>query len=467
MSRPAFIARKDHEVYFFDITDIHALSRKKTREFATEKLLECHPGFSSDDGVDLRRIPVGRRVWLMVTVMRRDDLEEYRLLNRGKRLVTSTSVVTSDRRALESGIGRYGDEAIGYSAEDGGFVSLPVFDGARLSVGAIDLEAAAKKTRASVFAKNRMASKTLVALFTVFGILVATASFPSAYHSPQTDLIRNENQSEPLPLLAESRNEVPGAFSILRDVCSVIGPSMGTLDRFQFDEAADPPVLISLCGSAPIPTRASLASFPYFIVEDVARIEYQFGVPCYSIQCAFDTAQYSVSSAGEVARGDVLLALIQSIDEQNARTGVAVSAQTVDQPAVKSSGISNSVSMTVSWPVFSRLLANICERIDSHSARLTKLTITVDRRAGTFHVTYSIGVGIPTAVHSPCLSRSETVMIADAFGFRMAEQARKSDEIASLSVPEGFDRIGKITAMDGSASAYYRNGDGKIFVRGE
>jgi len=83
------IPRKDHDVYCIDIT---GQPKRQQQAYIDEHLLHIHPVYGADTVIDVKRSKHNGHEWAIVTVMRNNTLEEYRILYPHTAFVTANSL---------------------------------------------------------------------------------------------------------------------------------------------------------------------------------------------------------------------------------------------------------------------------------------------------------------------------------------------------------------------------------------
>ena len=83
------IPRKDHDVYCIDIT---GKPKRQLQAYIDEQLLRMHPVYGAGTVADIKRLKHNEHEWAIVTVMRKETLEEYRILYPHTAFVTATSL---------------------------------------------------------------------------------------------------------------------------------------------------------------------------------------------------------------------------------------------------------------------------------------------------------------------------------------------------------------------------------------
>ena len=95
------IPRKDHDVYCIDIT---GEPKRQLQAYIDEQLLRMHPVYGVDTVTDVKRLKHNEHEWAIVTVMRKDTLEEYRILYPHTAFVTATSLAVFEKDFFTDGM---------------------------------------------------------------------------------------------------------------------------------------------------------------------------------------------------------------------------------------------------------------------------------------------------------------------------------------------------------------------------
>ena len=109
------IPRKDHEIYFIKPPD--KIKNKNLKQYINDQLEQLHPAFSVNMAVDMKKLQIKEKIWIMATVMDETTLTEYRILNKDTLFFTNTSIAVHKKEFYKNGIIQINDEKIGYDDE--------------------------------------------------------------------------------------------------------------------------------------------------------------------------------------------------------------------------------------------------------------------------------------------------------------------------------------------------------------
>lgn len=451
MNSAILIGRKDHEVYFVGISDRECRTGRKARERAEIALRELHPGFSGTCAFDARAFRAGSARWLMVTVMNRADLDEYRALYPFRSLVTVSSALAADPRFAELPVTRYGDELVGYSPERAEPVSVPVTDEAlRLSYPEAPVPRARAIRRSEVFANPvNEAMRRVAAGVALAGAVFTVSLFVSATASTSTPSILPCS----LPAQTAQTAPLPDALSVVLDVSRAVISSRGTYDRLSFDETARNPVRIDARECDAIALKAALGEIPYLECGRVGRVEYRDGAPYFSLVAGYAGMTHAETSVAAVPADEVFFSFASYAG------GLRFPGGAVPTSAELDSAGGNRVSYAVAAEGLPTFLRDIAARSAKSGLRVSAISVAVDRARRSFDVTCSVVVDLTRSPLTQPQDFSEALIAAGipAAGLTVAGVNARATDIAA--------RVGSISGVDGSRSSFYRKDDGKIFVR--
>lgn len=461
MNSAILIGRKDHEVYFVGLSGRECRTGRNARKRAEIALRELHPGFSGTCAFDAREFRAGNARWLMITVMNRADLDEYRALYPFRPLVTVSSALAADPRFAELPVTRYGDELVGYSPERAEPISVPVTDEAlRRSYPEAQFPRARAIRRAEVFANPVHATVRRVAAgVALAGAVFAVSSFVSAATGPSGMNPRSPTASTSTPsglpysmaAQTEQPAPLPDAFSVLLDVSRAVISSRGACDRFSFDESARNPVRIDARGCDALALKAALDKIPYLECGRVGRVEYREGVPFFSLAAGYAGMTHAETSIAAVPADDIFFSFASYA------SGRRISGNVVPKAAEIDSAGANRVSYAISADGLPSFLRDVASRSASSGLRVRSISVAVDRARRSFDVSCSVVVDLTRSPLTQPQDFSEVLIAAGipAAGLTVVGVNARTPDVSA--------RVGSISGVDGSRSLFYRKDDGKIF----
>ena len=84
--------------------DITGEPKRQLQAYIDEQLLRMHPVYGVDTAVDIKRLKHNEHEWAIITVMRKDTLEEYRILYPHTAFVTATSLAVFEKDFFTDGM---------------------------------------------------------------------------------------------------------------------------------------------------------------------------------------------------------------------------------------------------------------------------------------------------------------------------------------------------------------------------
>lgn len=467
---PVFIARRDHEVYFVRVDDRECRSRAmhsrriECRKRAERALCELHPGYSDLCAFDARVLRAANASWLMVTVMRRADLDEYRALYPFRPLVTVSSALAARPDFSELPARRYGDEIVGYSDDHEGHegpISVPVADDAsRARFPESALPRVRRVRRSTVFANPVVArARVLAACAAVILLSLAVPSIGTAFlanhDGPRSraalhgsaDGAIDPAASAAFVASAEEIVSVPDCLSVLLDISRAVISTGGTMDRFSYDGNARDTVRVDAHGCDALAFKTAIGRIPYLAPQPIEHVEYREGIPFFSLAAETSeteelahTARSSIANAGPgpldadfFSFASIARALSASLDP----------------------GGTNSLSYSSPAEGTPRLLRTIAEESAKAGLSVNGIAISADRKNRSFKFDCTV---VPAERQiNPVVDDYRDVLLATGM-------------VAKSAIARGPDlsaRVGSIRDTSGTVISFYRNGDGKIFETGE
>lgn len=452
------LSRKDHEVYF--LAPPHGIKRRRVSVYVEEALHECHPGFSPSSVYDVQKVSVNGRPWLMVTVMERETLAEYRLRPHA-RLFTTTGILIRRRGFSQRGMTVLPDETIGYDAANNLPVSIPVMEAARNQTA--DISSLLKKTpgRCGVFLKRR--SPLLYALLLV-PALAAGGSFlaPRQGPPPEEPVVVTPEPEIPAP-----NPYTPGPLPMLVELAGAIQEAGGTIDLWRYDETSEPVLAVQVSGVEADTIYDVITAIPYAFLYEISDISYTGGIPRYTARLSRNTAAYRVPEPRGFTTQEAALRLFSLLRERFLLIDAAIVSESPPSPAPgKNAG---ALSLEVKGRDLTVALETIGESFAEHELGIPIMTVSLDSLSGIFMVSCSFMPYQDAPPFSP-VKMNET--IPAAFGY-----VEKKAPVAAVVQPAPqpppapekppFTPIGVIKDEENTTVTYYKNPEGKIVIEEE
>ncbi|GHU96930.1 hypothetical protein FACS189483_01400 [Spirochaetia bacterium] len=468
MKNNLLLSRKDHEVYFFsrDIPD----KRIKPDQYINDKLHELHPAYSSLSVFDSKRITIRRKTWLMVTVMSRELLAEYRLEHPASGFFTRTSLLLYMPDITEHPEYIFPDEIIGYSKETDEPLSIPSpgrnspWPEHEKLINALLLHAPA---RHRLFRKKP--SPLVILLPFVIGIIAVIAIVTMQYTARKAP----EAAREPHEVINEPDGEItsmPSPFAMLADIADILVTAGGTMLQWHYYENADPAFIIPVSGADTARLYTQINLRDYVRVQGISEIRYENSVPLYTLNLSCDPAAYPIPGHIPFTGPEQELAFLAVLRSALSAYPVQIISEIVPSAAQGNGDI------TIAFTCDSRYFVNALEQVEDlfsrEGMRILFMTIAFDRPKNTFTCTFSF-TPIPEGVPVSRVLGENKASILPAFGYTEPEAKPPpvTRTVAAQAETEidvsGYTKIGVIRDEEDKKIVYYRNSEGKIVTREE
>jgi len=454
------IPRRDHEVYF--ISAPVNLKRKSIRPFIYEQLQKLHPTFSDASVFDWQHFAINNLQWFMVTVMDRETIEEYRILNKGAAFFTNTAIALHKKGFTSRGIETIDDEQIGFDVENNKPVSLPqVHPTERVSDGSPQAQQAALRfipVWHGVFTKNRQRQGV-----TTFGISILAIMFFSIFFilaaKGTKDTIRLDM---PVEQVVEIKY-LPSAIEMLENFSCDIVEAGGRMAYWKYNEEAGPIIEIQIQGIDLVKIYNICNRYEFLSLQDIHDVKYKEGEPVVTIQLDKGGKGYTIAKNGVFSSQDFTILLINQISDSLQKEKVLISAEIL--PADYNGKSFYSIAYTAKDLNLISSLEIIAAFCNENLLNVTKMDVSIANGNNFFTVNVSLSQSRESyhALHS--LGNGKT-KIPVAFGYK--------EEIPNIAPPDkkaveakpDNSLVGSIKDSSGRIVFYHDANTNKIFIKG-
>jgi len=454
------IPRKDHEVYF--ISAPVNLKRKSIRPFIHEQLQKLHPTFSDASVFDWQHFAINNLQWCMATVMDRETIEEYRILNKGAAFFTNTAIALHKKGFTSRGIETIDDEQIGFDVENNKPVSLPRIQSTeQASDDSPQAQQAALRfipVWHGVFIKSRQRQGV-----TTFGISIIAIMFLSLFFilaaKGTKDTIRLDL---PVEQMAEIKY-LPSAITILENFSCDIVEAGGRITYWKYNEETEPIIEMQMQGIDLVKIYKICNRYEFLSLQDIHDVKYKEGEPIVTIQLDQGRKGYAIAKNGVFLSQDSVIHLINQISDSLQKEKVSISSEIL--PA----GYNGKSFYTITYTAKDLNLISSLEIIaalcNENLLNITKMDVSIANGNNFFTVNISLSQSVESyhALHS---LGDEKTKIPVAFGYK--------EEILNVAPPDkkaveakpDDSLVGSIKDSYGRIIFYHDANTNKIFIKG-
>jgi len=469
------IPRRDHEVYFIPVPKV--LGPKQTRSFAAAQMEKLHPGFSVEAALDIKRLVFNKARWVMVTVMEAETLEEYRVLHRGARFFTNTSIAVYRKDFITGGIRTIGDERIGYDHENGSPVSIPLESGVHESRqpeqdGSSRSKALkAVPARCGVFAKKKQAWRVTAMIVCALAPL-PLLFFPAAKGADEMAGVPFAvNVPESPPVLKYP----PPAIEIISEFSTALVGAGGKITRWRYNESASPLIVIEMRGIDVLSLRNIITQYDYVVLEDISDIRYIDGESQFIVFLNAVRNGYMTPPTGTFFSQNFSLPIFTDLTGEFRRNGISVISETL--PSDENGNALYTVTYTAKDRTLTRSMEIIMAITDKYPVRVKVMEISLGGEGSLFTVVCSLSQFDAPRYATRSLG-DEKDKIPKAFGYTepappppvpKAVAALAPVQVQELQAPQTppseVSVVGTIRDDRGQTLFYREAGDGKIMKK--
>jgi hypothetical protein len=465
MRKRVLIPRKDHEIYIIPVNGKAPPRGKDLDRLVRDTLRVSHPGYSDTTEYDVKRVTAKSKRYLVITVIEKSTLTEYRLLNRHCPFYTATSLILArgESRVPEPFVAA--DETIGLTGT-GEPYSLPA-DNPGLAKSEEDervarlMKNAGKHSR--VFRKPNPFRICLIPAVPVILVI-----FSLVYYYGTNKPAPSSSPVEPVPEIPF----LPSAFDILADISDRIVNNRATLLHWHYDENADPVIRVSVEGTDAESLLEAISGIPYAVLYTISDIHYVSRKANYELALSLNKEDYAVPLQYIIDNQRLSRALIPAL-----RSGITEEGGTVQSEIlpVQANGYASSIVFSGGKDMIAKIFDMFERTLGNGKARVVYMDAYIETGRFNASVTFVQGYDMPDNQMPP----GRFGVIAAAFGFDAAavpEKAgipvqrqigREEKKETENGQREGYVKIGVIRDGNGKSFVYYRTAEGRIITESE
>jgi hypothetical protein len=455
------IPRKDHEVYF--ISAPNDLKRKLIRQFVYEQLQKLHPAFSEASVFDCQYLVFNNLQWIMVTVMDRETLEEYRILNKRAAFFTNTVIAVRKKDFTKSGINTIDDEQIGFDSENNKPVSLPLET--EKNCGIPEQEEALKSIQPwfGLFTENEQRRGITTLSIGILAIMFLSLVFALAAKSNKEPICLDMSV-EPIADI----KYLPSAIEILEKFSCDIVETKGIMTHWKYDCYNDPFIEIQIQGMDVIKIYEICNRYDFLSLQDIQDVKYNEGKPFVTIQLNQADKSYTLHNTNAFSSQSSTIQLIDGISNLLRQQKVSISSEIL--PTDHNGKNFYTIAYTAKDRNLISSLEIIAASCNEFSLSIKSLDVSIanDGSLFTVNVSFSQSDKANNALYSLDNEKSK---IPVAFGYReevikiVLPEKKATDEKTIEAMP-GKSLVGSIKDTSGQMVFYHDANTKKIIVGG-
>jgi hypothetical protein len=456
------IPRKDHEVYF--ISAPNDLKRKFIREFVYDQLQKLHPAFSEKSVFDWQYFVFNNSQWIMVTVMDRETLEEYRILNRRTAFFTNTAIAVHKKDFINSGINTIDDERIGFDSENNKPVSLPL-ETEKIS-GISDHEAVLGSIPPwyGLFTENEQRRSITTLSIGILAIMFFSLVFALAAKSGKEPIYLDMPAE---PLIGEIKY-LPSAIEILQKFSCDIAEAGGIMIHWNYTGDTDPFIEIQTQGMELIKIYEICNRYDFLSLQDIQDVKYNEGKPFVTIQLNQAEKGYTLHNANAFSSQGSIIQLIDGISNLLRQQKVSISSEIL--PADYNGKNSYTITYTAKDRNLISSLEVIAASCNEYLLSIKSLDVSIANDGSLFTVNVSLSQS-DEANNVLYSLDNEKSKIPIAFGYReevikIAPPERKATDEKTVEAKPEKSLVGSIKDASGQMVFYHDASTKKIVVGG-
>jgi hypothetical protein len=455
------IPRKDHEVYF--ISAPNDLKRKFIREFVYEQLQKLHPAFSEASVFDCQYLVLNNLQWIMVTVMDRETLEEYRILNKRAAFFTNTAIAVRKKDFANSGINTIDDEQIGFDSEKNKPVSLPLEIENKSGFPAQEVALKSIPPWYGLFTENEQRRGVTTLSIGILAIMFLSLVFALAAKSNKEPI----NLDMPVEPTVQIKY-LPSAIEILENFSCDIVEARGIMTHWKYDCYNDPFIEIQMQGMDVIKIYEICNRYDFLFLQDIQDVKYNEGKPFVTIQLDQVGKGYMPHSVNAFSSQSSTIQLIDGISNLLRQQKVSISSEIL--PADHNGKNSYTITYTAKDRNLISSLEIIAASCNEFSISIKSLDVSIANDFSLFTVNVSLSQSDETNNALYGLG-NEKSKIPIAFGYReevikiVSPERKATDEKPIEAIP-GKSLVGSIKDTSGQMVFYHDASTKKIVVGG-
>ena len=447
------IPRKDHEVYFFTLTE--GIKKKQIKDFAFEQLDKLHPSFRTFSSVDIQQQVFNKKHWIMATVMKEETLTEYKIFNKKTVFYTNTSIAINNKDFVNRGINIINDESIGFDTDNNEPVSIPLELDNISNFKSIELKNLPVKH--GVF--NKKTSKwRIIPVFPSLAIIlfISSAFFPTEKNNAIPQALPEALFIEPL-----SENKIiPSSIEILSEISSEIVKKEGRIISWRYNEENDPFITIQLQDIDILSAYQIGDRLEYLYPYNIQDVRYNDGKPSFTLFLNTEK-DYMRPITASFPGQDITLQILANFKAKLLENDIYLVSEILPNASYRYYTITYTAK---DWNLI-RSLEIISEFCYRYQLTVKSMDITMNSDNNRFIVVSSFSYTEET-LQTPALSHNEKNLIPIAFGYR--DHVPVAARVVSVPVTGPEHRIiGSISDGSGQSTFYRDFNDGKLRIRGD
>jgi hypothetical protein len=395
----------------------------------------------------------------MITVMDRETIDEYRILNKRAAFFTNTAIAVRKKDFASGGINIIDDEQIGFDSENNKPVSVPLETEKRS--GNPDQDAALKSIPPwyGLFTANEQRRGITTLSIGFLTMMLLSLVFALAAKSTK-ELV-------PLDTPIESTAEImylPSAIKILENFSCDIVEAGCRMIYWKYDEDSDPIIEIQIQGMDLVKIYEICNRYEFLSLQDIQDVKYNDGEPFVAIQLKQAEKGYTLLNANAFYSQSSTIQLIGGISNLLQRQKVSISSEIL--PANHNGKNYYTIAYTAKDRNLISSLEVIATSCNEYSLSIKKLDITIANNNSLFTVIVSLSQSseVNSALHN---LGNEKEKIPIAFGYR--EEVLKiasSEDIKTIEAKSEKFLVGSIKDPSGQMIFYHDASTNKIVIGG-
>jgi hypothetical protein len=450
------IPRKDHEVYF--ISAPNDLKRKFIHQFVYEQLQKLHPAFSETSVFDWQYLVFNNSQWIMVTVMNRETLEEYRILNKRAAFFTNTAIAVRKKDFTNSGINTIDDEQIGFDSENNKPVSFPLETEKESGTPAQEAALSSIPPWYGLFTENEQRQGITTLSIGILAIMFLSLVFALAAKSNKEPIVLDM----PVGPLTEIKY-LPSAIEILENFSCDIVEAKGIMTHWKYNDDTDPFIEIQVQGMELIKIYEICNRYDFLFLLDIQDVKYNEGKPFVTIQLNQAEKGYTLHNANAFSSQGSTIQLIDGISNLLRQQKVSISSEILPV------GHNGKNFYTITYTAKDRNLISSLEIIaascNEYLLNIKSLDVSIANDSSLFTVSVSLSQSDETnyALHS---LGNEKGKIPVAFGYREEVIKIVSPDNKAVEEKPKNSLVGSIKDASGQMVFYHDASTKKIVIGG-
>jgi hypothetical protein len=449
------IPRKDHEVYFINAPG--DLKRKFVSQFVYEQLQKLHPAFSEASVFDWQYLVLNNSQWIMVTVMDRETIEEYRILNKRAAFFTNTAIAVRKKDFTSGGINTIDDERIGFDSENNRPISFPLEIEKR--TGIPDQEVALKSIPPwyGLFTENEqrrgMTTLSIGILAIMFLSLVFALAAKSTKEPVRLDL--------PVELPTEIKY-FPSAIEMLERFSCDIVEAKGIMTHWKYDKDTDPFIVIQIQDINLIKIYELCDRYEFLSLLDIQDVKYNEGKPFLTIHLNQAEKGYTLLNTNAFSSQGSTIKLIDDISNLLRQQKVSISSEIL--PTNNNGKNSYTIAYTAKDQNLITSLEIIAASCNEYLLNIKRLDVSIANDGSLFTVNVSLSQS-GEINHAYSLG-NEKGKIPIAFGYKEEELKIVSPGKKAIEEKPKNSLVGSIKDSSGQMVFYHDASTKKIVIGG-